>query len=250
MVTRLAQVSDVAWSKDGKYLASASDDKTIKLWSVADKKLINTLQGHTSYVMCVDFNHKGNMLVSGSHDETVRLWEFKTGACIGVLPAHSDPVTAVGFHPDGTIIASCSFDGLIRLWNTSNGTCLRTMMTEDNPAASSVKVGASLPPPHHPPCKRRQRASHRVEFPSARLPVGGLTHECEVSSASIRRISVMCATPRVPDLLHAPNTTTDARGVAPRPRPAQFTPNGKFILAGYLDGKLRLWENCATEKSK
>jgi COMPASS component SWD3 len=108
-------VSDVAWSPDSTRLASASDDGTVQVWSVAaepsEQPLV--LKGHTNYVFCVAFHPSGNILASGSFDESVRLWDMATGSCLKTIPAHSDPVTAVAFSPDGTIIASSSYDGLM-----------------------------------------------------------------------------------------------------------------------------------------
>jgi len=57
-------INDIAWTADSKYIASASDDMTIHLWDVRAQTLINKFEGHTNYVMCLNFNHKGNMLVS------------------------------------------------------------------------------------------------------------------------------------------------------------------------------------------
>lgn len=160
-------VSDVAWSSDSRYICSGSDDKTVKVWDVnevraieqynqkksmpcsrschdcwtalAQGEALKTLQGHTNYIMCVNFNPQSNLIVSGSFDETVRIWDVKTGRCIKTLPAHSDPVSACCFNRDGTLIASSSYDGLCRVWDTATGQCLKTLICdENNPPVSYV----------------------------------------------------------------------------------------------------------------
>ncbi|KAF9240948.1 WD40 repeat-containing protein [Melanogaster broomeanus] len=132
-------VNDVAWSSDGEFLASASDDKSIILWSMELGNIASTLHGHTNFVFCVNFNPRSNLLVSGGYDETVRVWDVARGRSLKVLPAHSDPVTAVGFNHDGTLIVSCSMDGLIRMWDSDSGQCLKTLVDDDNPICSHVK---------------------------------------------------------------------------------------------------------------
>ncbi|KAI0462942.1 hypothetical protein LJB42_003746 [Komagataella kurtzmanii] len=121
-------VSDLSWSDDGRYLASASDDTTVKIWSIESFKCVKTLVGHTYHVNCVKFNHKGNLLISGSSDEAIRVWDINNSKCLKTLCAHSDPISAVDLSWDGTIIVSASYDGLIRLFDTQSGQCLKTLI--------------------------------------------------------------------------------------------------------------------------
>jgi len=72
-------LSDISWSSDSKFICSASDDKTLKIWRVADRKCVNTLEGHTNYVFCCNYNPQSTLIVSGSFDESVRIWDAKTG---------------------------------------------------------------------------------------------------------------------------------------------------------------------------
>lgn len=109
----LAGVSVIAWSSDGKTLASGSDDKSIRLWSaVTGKPLREPLMGHHNYVVSLAWTPKGNILVSGSFDEAVFLWDVRGRRIMKSLPAHSDPVYGVDVVRDGTLVCSCSSDGL------------------------------------------------------------------------------------------------------------------------------------------
>ncbi len=72
-----AFVSSVAFSPDGKYLASSSKDTTLRLWSVESKKQLSMLQGHSSTVYSIAFSPDSKYLVSGSEDKTVKLWNVE-----------------------------------------------------------------------------------------------------------------------------------------------------------------------------
>jgi WD40 repeat protein len=69
-------VNSVAFSPDGRLLASGSHDKTIKLWEVASGREVRSLTGHTDEVTSVAFSPDGRLLASGSRDETIKLWDI------------------------------------------------------------------------------------------------------------------------------------------------------------------------------
>lgn len=130
-------INCVAWNPVSPLLATASDDKTVRLWDAVTSEALVELRNHDNFVFCVDQSIR-NMVVTGSFDETVKLWDIRTGDCVSTLPAHSDPVTAVCFNRDGTVVASASHDGLIRIWDVATSECLKTIYAAGNPPVSSV----------------------------------------------------------------------------------------------------------------
>ncbi|GAX17931.1 COMPASS component SWD3 [Fistulifera solaris] len=130
-------INQVSWNRAAPFLATASDDRTVRLWDAVTAEALVEFRGHSSFVFCVD--QTNNMLVSGSFDETVKLWDVRSGECVCTLPAHSDPVTAVSFGRDGTTVASASHDGLIRIWDVATGECLKTIYAAGNPPVSTLR---------------------------------------------------------------------------------------------------------------
>ena len=115
------EVYSVAFSPDGKTLASASLDGSVLLWNVESGQLIKTL-GHTDEAYSVAFAPDGKTLASGSGDGTVRLWNIESGQLINTLTGHTDDVLSVAFAPDGKTLASDT-----RLWDVASGQRIKTL---------------------------------------------------------------------------------------------------------------------------
>jgi WD40 repeat protein len=90
-------------------------ENTVKLWN-RQGKLLSTLTGHSNFVNSVSFSPDGEMIASASRDKTVKLWN-RQGKLLSTLIGHSNFVTSVSFSPDGETIASASDDKTVKLWN-------------------------------------------------------------------------------------------------------------------------------------
>ncbi|KAL8403221.1 hypothetical protein RB594_008470 [Gaeumannomyces avenae] len=120
-------VSSVAFAHDGKTVASASHDYTVKLWDTATGDCRTTLEGHSSSVRSVAFAHDGKTVASASHDKTVKLWDAATNDCRATLEGHSDSVNSVAFAHDGKTVASTSDDNTVKLWDAATSDCRATL---------------------------------------------------------------------------------------------------------------------------
>jgi WD40 repeat protein len=119
----------VAFSPNGRLLASADAEGFIRVWQVQDGRLANTFtHGELILVLSVAFSPDGSLLASAGMDGMVKLWRVATGALERTIPAHDQWVASVAFSPDGQLLASASAaDGTIKLWRVSNGTLVNTL---------------------------------------------------------------------------------------------------------------------------
>ena len=108
------------------FSASASWDKTVRLWDARSGEMLHTLRGHTDQLRSVCFSPDGRRLASAAEDKSVRLWDVKTGQPIGSPLLHSDWVRCVCFHPDGQLLASAGNDRSVHLWDALTGRKLRS----------------------------------------------------------------------------------------------------------------------------
>ncbi len=120
-------VNSVAFSPDGRTLASGGFDKVIKLWDVETGTLLKTFKGHGDAVLSVTFSPDGKVLASGSYDKSIKLWEIVSGKILQTMRGHQKAVTSVNFRPDGQILASGSFDRTVKLWEVNSGQLLDTL---------------------------------------------------------------------------------------------------------------------------
>lgn len=129
-------VLSVAISPGGKTLASSSRDETIKLWSIPDGQLLETLKGHNPDVNSVQFSPDGKTLASGSSDSTIKLWSVPDGQLVKTINVPSGNVSSVCFDRDGKILASGSGDVIylrndlsdaINFWSVPDGELIRSI---------------------------------------------------------------------------------------------------------------------------
>jgi WD40 repeat protein len=117
----------VDFSRDGKILASASWDGTIKLWNTESGRELRTLAGHGWGVYKAVFSPDGKQLASASRDGTVKIWNVATGTNTQTLVADSFAVKSVAWSQDGRLLASSGNEGVVKLWDAASGHELRAL---------------------------------------------------------------------------------------------------------------------------
>jgi WD40 repeat protein len=129
-------VQSVAFSPDGRLLATASRDETVKLWATETGEEVQTLHGHGGFVQSVAFSPDGRLLATGSLDGTARLWSVENGEEIRTLRGHENSVRSVAFSPDGELLATGSSDETAKLWSVETGEEVRTLRGHDSSVSS------------------------------------------------------------------------------------------------------------------
>ncbi len=123
-----AQVLALAFTSDGKLLASGSVDQTIVFWNAATGNQLRTLKGHTGTVGSIAFSPDDKQLASGSADNSIKIWDVASGNAKQTMSGHTLYVSSVAFSPDGKMLASGSGDQSVKLWDVASGRELRTLV--------------------------------------------------------------------------------------------------------------------------
>jgi WD40 repeat protein/energy-coupling factor transporter ATP-binding protein EcfA2 len=132
-----ASVLSIAYSDDGKWMASGMDDNRILLWDSQSGKLIRSLAKHTDGVTSLEFGPDSTSLVSGSKDGTVMVWNAANGKIKNRFEGHSGAVLSVAFSPDGKLVASGSEDASALVWDLERSELLH-VFEENEGYVSSV----------------------------------------------------------------------------------------------------------------
>ncbi|KAB8313887.1 NACHT domain-containing protein [Tolypothrix campylonemoides VB511288] len=119
-----SRISAVAFSPNGKSLATSDANGKISLWrDFADSEQFLTCLGHISWVRAIAFSPDGSIIGSGGTDQNVKLWDTSSSECLKSLSGHDKQVQAVAFSPRGNILACGSDDQTVSLWNVNTSKC-------------------------------------------------------------------------------------------------------------------------------
>lgn len=120
-------VRDVAIAPDNRFVLSASDDETCRLWDLRSGECLRVFRGHANRVNALDTFGDGARFISGGSDGTLRIWNLATGKCERTLPGHGDRISSVKITPNRQFIVSGSADKTVRVWDVETGECVRVL---------------------------------------------------------------------------------------------------------------------------
>ncbi|XP_059075924.1 uncharacterized protein LOC131069045 isoform X2 [Cryptomeria japonica] len=130
-------ISSVKFSEDGKYLASSSADKTVRVWSAIDGSFLTELVGHTEGVSDLAWSGDSSYICTASDDKTLKIFDaHKAGECIKTLKGHTNYVFCVSFNPQSNLLVSGSFDETVRIWDVKTGKCLKVLPAHSDPVTA------------------------------------------------------------------------------------------------------------------
>lgn len=238
----ISYVFSARYSPDGKMIATGSADKTIKLWDVANGKLVRTIKGHTFYITSLAFSPNGKQILSGSWDKTARLWDVKTGRLLKTFTDIKGRIYAVAFSPDGTKMAAGGNNGLVNIREVATGKILQKIKPEEggikglifSPDGTSIAAALSS---YKAQIWEVKTGKLLQKFTGHTWAVQALayTKDGKKLVTGSRDKSVRIWDVSTGKLLKTlKGHTNDINAVA-------FTPDGQYVISGSDDKTVRMW---------
>jgi WD40 repeat protein len=236
-------VNGVAFSPDGRTLASGGFEGKVRLWEVATGQCLAMFEGHSNIVWSVAFSPDGKLVASGSADQTIRLWEVGSGQSLKILKGHNGEIISVAFSPDGKTLASGSYDSTVRLWDSATGQHLATFEGHTDQilavafslngkmmASSSLDNTIRLWEVANGQCLKTLQAHSNWVYSVAFSPDGRF-----LASGSDDQTIKLWEVASGQCLKSWQGHTDQVHAVA-------FSPDGKLVVSGSSDQTIRLWE--------
>ncbi len=243
------QALSVTFSKDGKLLATAGKDRTVRLWDVETGQSVRNFHGHLDEVTGVAFHPDGQQLVSVSADQSVRVWQLDVREHQRPLVDHSGAVWSAAFSPDGTRVVSGSADRTVKIWDVLKDKPIKTLTGHKAPVTVAM---------YSPDGKSILSASGdetlklwNAETGEERFTLRG--HNFAVMAAAFDRDGKRIVSGAADKLLKIWDPATgkelqSIKGHTAVVSAVAFHPDGKQLASGSADGVIKIW-NIADPKA-
>ncbi len=236
-------VRAVAVTADGRWVISASEDRTLKLWDLEHGALLRTLAGHRGPVRAVAVTPDGKRAVSASYDRTLKLWDLERGSEIRTLSGHTDHVLAVAITPDGRHAVSASHDRTLKLWDLDSGAEIRTLSGHSD----SLLAVAVTPDGRRAVSASYDRTLKLWDLDSGAEILTMAGHGASVSSVAVTpdgKRAVSSSTDRTLKLwdLDSGAEILTMSGHGASVLAVTVTPDGRRAVSASEDQTLRLWD--------
>jgi WD40 repeat protein/DNA-binding SARP family transcriptional activator/energy-coupling factor transporter ATP-binding protein EcfA2 len=229
------EVLAVAYSQDGKLLATAGRDTTAKLWDAATGTELVTLRGHSLIVEDVAFSPDGKILATASDDKTVKLWDVESWKELRTLDVNDDVVWNVSFSADGKLLATAG-EATAKMWNVDTGQLLLTFEGQYGPVAFSP-VGNQLATSSNDGTTKIWDVETGAEILSLPYAANILAFSPDGKRLATANTELKVWNVTTGDeLVSATGFTAIVRGIA-------FNPDGSQIATGGQDGTVILWDS-------
>jgi WD40 repeat protein len=218
----------VKYSPNGQYVASGSEDNTVKLWDATSGKIVKTFVAHRGYITSLDFNAAGDMLVTAAKDNTIRIWDVKSGNEVRQLPGHSFYASSVAFSPTNNIIASCSIDKTVKLWDIRIGKEIPTPIAKLDKAVNTLTFS---PDGQTLAVGGDDNTIHLLNIPTntvVKIDAGAEVQNLAYSADGSILIA-QCANQKV--IFYDAAKKTALRDVVGVAKQAAISPNGRFVAS-------------------